>query len=1056
VWQRVRRPFRWCRLCLWSLTLVLLGSFIYFDTIGLPSFVRNRLVSELQARGVILNVSRLRLRWFRGLVADAVSFAGNQATPPTRFFASEVVLKPDWKALARLRFEVTALVVRNGRLEITVGSTNNAPIRFDVNRIQTELRLLPDDRWELDRFDAESLGTKLSLTGVLTNASAVRLWGSAPSTNQPSGAWQSYLREAVRLAGHCRFSEPPQLRVLIHGDAREPAGIAADARLEARNAETAWGGFDRMSLTARWNRTSPGSEGQSDLELIAEGIRSPWVQAQQSRLSLEAAHSPTNLTSSAVNWRWELNQVNTPWGSVPGARFHGRTGPSPDDPRRLVSELELDSGTLRSAWVDFETNRFSARIIHPPADFAALDSARPVHPAASGVPVEAEWRWTVTAPSSRWARASLFDLSGRLTRTTSIAPSRATPDWAWWSLLEPYDISWSAQVKGVTLTNLPLDEVSLAGRWQAPDLKVESLSARRDGHAVNGSFSIDVGTRRLEARLDSDFDWRALVESVPEEVRPWARPVQWLAPPRITAAAGLILPAWTNSQPDFQLEVLPSLTATGHLEVGQVSFQEFSLDSLQTHFSYSNLTLRVPDLSVVRPEGRADFDFTVHLTDHRYHCRLESDIDPLALRHLLKQTNSTLSELVQFSRPPRIDAELWGSGAAPGEASILAHVVATNFVFRGRSFDELSGFVQFTNAYLIATNVNVRAAAGTASAPGLGFDPASGLLSLTNVTGFIDPQFVFQCINPVLATNLSRYDFKKPPHSRVNGWIEVRRGRLADLRVDVAGGPFRYWKFNAPQISGTVLLQDERVSVTNLAADFYGGRLAGDVAVASTAIPNPDFRFAMQLAGADFRQFMADVSTSTNRFEGTFGGELTVTSANSADWGSWNGYGNVRLQDGYLWGIPLFGVFSPVLDALVPGLGQSRVSAGAASYYITNSVIHTRDLEIRSPAMRLAYQGTIDFDYRVDARVEARLLRDMWVVGPLVSLVFSPLTKLLEYKVTGTLGEPKLEPLHIPKALQFPLHPWRTLKELFTNEKPNPPPESTPAPSPPQDTAPPP
>ena len=93
--------------------------------------------------------------------------------------------------------------------------------------------------------------------------------------------------------------------------------------------------------------------------------------------------------------------------------------------------------------------------------------------------------------------------------------------------------------------------------------------------------------------------------------------------------------------------------------------------------------------------------------------------------------------------------------------------------------------------------------------------------------------------------------------------------------------------------------------------------------------------------------------------------------------------------------------------------------------------------------MLLTNRGAIDFKGRVDARVEARLLRDAWVIGPLVSLVLSPLTKLFEYKVTGTLQEPQKEPLYIPKPLTFPLHPLKSLKEFFTEErsqKPNAPP----------------
>jgi len=86
--------------------------------------------------------------------------------------------------------------------------------------------------------------------------------------------------------------------------------------------------------------------------------------------------------------------------------------------------------------------------------------------------------------------------------------------------------------------------------------------------------------------------------------------------------------------------------------------------------------------------------------------------------------------------------------------------------------------------------------------------------------------------------------------------------------------------------------------------------------------------------------------------------------------------------------------------------------------------------------MRLQYRGTVDFQGQVNARAEAELLRDTWLVGPVVSTVLWPVTKLFEYKITGTLGEPKGEPVYlIPKVVflpfQLPFHPLRTLRGLF-------------------------
>ena len=89
--------------------------------------------------------------------------------------------------------------------------------------------------------------------------------------------------------------------------------------------------------------------------------------------------------------------------------------------------------------------------------------------------------------------------------------------------------------------------------------------------------------------------------------------------------------------------------------------------------------------------------------------------------------------------------------------------------------------------------------------------------------------------------------------------------------------------------------------------------------------------------------------------------------------------------------------------------------------------------------MRMQFQGTADLNRRVDARVEAELLRDLPAIGFVISKVFWPVTKLFEYKVTGTLLEPKAEPLFvIPKILLMPFHPLKTLKALLLEEQKGP------------------
>ena len=67
---------------------------------------------------------------------------------------------------------------------------------------------------------------------------------------------------------------------------------------------------------------------------------------------------------------------------------------------------------------------------------------------------------------------------------------------------------------------------------------------------------------------------------------------------------------------------------------------------------------------------------------------------------------------------------------------------------------------------------------------------------------------------------------------------------------------------------------------------------------------------------------------------------------------------------------------------------------------------------------RLEYSGTVDLRGNVNARVTAQLLHNFPVFGPLVSPFLWPVSKLFEYHVTGTLENPKKDPVY--RAQTFP------------------------------------
>src|SRR5437867_781417 len=785
-WQRFRRCFRWCRIGLLSLVLFLLAGLTYLNRVGLPDFLKARLVAALRARGVHLEFTRMRLRWYHGLVAENVSLGRADDPVGPHLSLAEADLKLDRAALHKFRFQVNSLVLHDGRLVVPLVSPGEAPEQFAASNIMTELHLLPGDRWELDQFHALCLGARINLSGTLTNASAVRHWQFQRPPGQPPGMWQAQLRQIVKIARQMRFSLPPELLLNLRGDARAPSGITADLRFQARNGDTAWGEFEKLLLIAKLNRPSGSADqGECELKLQLDDVRTPWGRVKLSRFYILWAQTFTNPMPAGVKLDCEFSEVATRWGEIPQAHFLGNALPAAEDPGRLKTELSLDSGFFLSRWFQLRTNRFTAQLIHS---------------TGSLLPLQADWQWAVERPKSSWGQARHFELNGHATRRETDSPPRTDGSRGGWAALEPYQIDWESRLDQVTLTNVTVDAVALAGQWRAPELALHKFHADLYGRQLDASAQIQVATRQARAQGRFDFDLRNVESLLTPYTRRWLGQYSWSAPPTVSAQARVVLPAWTNAHPDWRAEVLPTLQLEGEFQSAERAFRGVPVSSAQSHFRLSNFVWHLPDFVATRPEGRVEFAYTSDIQKRDFHFRLRGRMDPQALKPLFAQEQPGIFDLFQFHEPTRVEGEIWGQWRDQEKLGVVARVNATNFVFREVPVGELSAEVSFTNRFLTATEVLIRGGGPQVSAAGVGYDLATRTVFLTNAVSTVDPKLVIHAIGPQTEKVLSPYTFVTPPAAQVNGWIEVRHGKQSDLNFELSGGPCIYWKFNVLQI----------------------------------------------------------------------------------------------------------------------------------------------------------------------------------------------------------------------------------------------------------------
>ena len=984
-WKLFQIYFRRFRIGMWLVILTLLGALLYVNQIGLPDFAKKPLLEKLHTRGIDLQFTRLRLRFPYGLVAENVRFgqAGDASSP--MFTLREIQVRLDYAALAKGQVQVNSLLLRQGRLVWPVAESNQPPRGLTVENIQTELRFLPGDLWQLDQFKAQFAGADIQLVGTVTNASAIRDWKIFQS--QPAAAGGPPAQEVIRknlrqladTLDQIHFPSAPELKLEIYGDARDLPGFGARATLQAPGAETPWGRFDRVIFLARVHPPENLEPSRTEIILRAAGARTPWATADNLELTLHV------LSNAATNFNADLNltaaRVGTAWGGGTMARF----------------------------------------------------TAQWRHSATNAVPLSGHGQLQLEAAETPWGSgrglqltAALSTLAGAEVPTNSIA--------GWWKNLAPYRLELELQLASLTSPQVEAANLVCAADWQSPGLRIKQLSASLYDGSLNAQAKLDVTTRELNFNTACDCNVQNLPAWLTPAVRSLLAQVSLGKPPQLNLVGQFVLPPWTNQSARWFAETNLALKLLGQVSVTNLAFRGVPFSSVDFHFSTTNQSWWIPDLLVTRPEGRLESSIGYDGRAQDYFARMDSTLDANLARLFLAPDQQGGFDLATFTAPPEISAEIRGRVPEPDRLSVKGRVSLTNFTFHGQAARGFQAAVEFTNHVLTLLEPRVqRGVAEHLGAASVRVDFKAEKVFITDGQGTANPVEVASAIGPVAGAWMEPYHFLETPTSRVNGSIAFNNDNGVDLHFDFEAGAFAWWKFKVPRIAGQVNWVNDSLTLKNIRADFYQGEAQGGAEFYFPPGADNRLRFELAVTNADLHLLLGDLNSPTNKLKGLLTGRWSVTQGVPEAGETWAGGGQVSLRDGLLMEVPIFGVLTPALEGLSPGLGSTRLSEATATFVLTNGIIHSDDLDIRASGMRLQYRGDVDLEGRVSARAEAELLRDTWVVGKMLSLALWPVSKVFEYKISGPLGDPKMEPLYfLPRLIFRPLHSLESMKELMS------------------------
>ena len=1028
--RKARVYFRRFRILLWSIILLLVIAVLYLNQVGLPDFMRGPLLAQLQARGIDFQFQRLRWRWHEGIVAEGVKFG--RGRPPGRALspraplddplpslsASEVQVRLNGRQLARLKLQVDSLLLRRARVAWDLNQTNQPPRQLVINDIQTELHLLPNDEWRLDNLQADAAGVRLRVEGQVRNASALRDW-KKPGTGRGKsvGNLQQQLRKAADIIDQIHFTQPPELHINIDGDAREINSFSARVLLKAPGARTAWGDFDDARFITRLLAATNATLSRMQGSLEAANARTPWADIEGFHLKFDLLSLPGQRVQASAEL--SAHNANTRWASGQNALLKANWTHALTNPIPLTGTADLNCDHLKSRWAQATHLSLSAQATRrDPSLTASPSHSLPV--LRSPALREGTASQSVSPPSSQLSA---------LNSLPSVASAKEG-QLSFWTNLQPFDVHWKLSADGLHTEKASADHAQLEGHWHTPFLQVTNVEARLYGGRLTGEASLNIESRAASADLAMDADAQELKTVLTPGAQRWLNQFTWTNAPKATVTASLTLPFWTNSQPDWRKEVLPTLALDGqfHAPSGG-TYRGAHVTSARGQFNYKNMQWDLPVLDIARPEGRVLASHRANDVTKDYYWKLHGAIDPQALRPLLGTNEQEILNYFTLTQPPHFSGEIWGRYRDYTRTGARLDVALTNFTFRNQQITAVAAALHYTNAVLAVHHPYLQQTNRFAVATNLVFHFNDEVAFLSNAWSNVDPMLIANAIGPKTAQTLEPYKFDSPPTGTAHGIIPLRGEEKADLYFELQGGPFHWWRFNVPLISGNLRWHGTNLDLANIRSDFYGGRAFCTANVQFLPGGHAVYNYTAWTTNVLLQFLAKDMWPHlTNRLEGYLSGDLVVTRADARDPKILDGYGNAQLRDGLLWDIPLFGKLSPLLNAITPGLGNNRASDASGNFTITNAVIHSDDIDIRSTGMRLAYRGTVDLDGAINARVEASILRDTWGVGSIVSTVLWPVSKAFEYKVTGSLGDPDLESVYLlPKLLSLPFLPFKAI-----------------------------
>ncbi|MFA5043242.1 MAG: AsmA-like C-terminal region-containing protein [Kiritimatiellia bacterium] len=286
-----------------------------------------------------------------------------------------------------------------------------------------------------------------------------------------------------------------------------------------------------------------------------------------------------------------------------------------------------------------------------------------------------------------------------------------------------------------------------------------------------------------------------------------------------------------------------------------------------------------------------------------------------------------------------------------------------------------------------------------------------------------DPQAVARMLAPFIANVVGQFRFEGP--AKVAAWGTAGYSDLApnDMDIEVDSQRSGWKQFIMDRCSLNLRVVEDTAYINDVQADFCRGlvRGSGEVYPVSNAT-NLRYRLQGNAREVNFQMLTRNLTgQATDQFHGSLAGQLELEGfLNDPGGRTATGHGRVEISAGRLFQFPLFGGLTEFLGHIVPGLSLAlRQTDARASFVIKDGKVHSNDVIIEGEIITLTCSGDYYLNGDLDFAVQVKLLKKNTLLGGILQIAMMPVTKMLEFRLTGTAKDPRWRPAYLPKEMFF-------------------------------------